>query len=103
MELTKIRGLEELYEIELLKVMDNINDLKTESKKTRTIKIEISLTPKDEDRELLDIRVKTSSKLESNRAVIDTVYQKNGKITEIPKGEPFPFGGNKITSFGGVK
>lgn len=94
MEITKLKGLEEIYKKELERVIENINDLSTDSKGVRKINLSISFTPKNEDRDYIDIKVSGKSSLTPIKTQEDTAFLVNGDLREIDMGPEIPFKNN---------
>ena len=65
LELQNLAGgaLQELFENDLQKVLDNIYDRNTSFKKARKLTLELKLQPTDEDREIVAVDINTKTVL----------------------------------------
>lgn len=65
LELQTLAGgaLQELFENDLQKVLDNIYDRNTSFKKARKLTLELKLQPTDEDREIVNVDINTKTVL----------------------------------------
>ena len=94
MELTKLKGLEEIYKKELERIIENINDLSTDAKGVRKLNLSISFTPRSEDRDYIDIKVTGKSTLTPIKTQQDTAFLINDELREIDMGPEIPFKNN---------
>ena len=84
--------LKELFERELEKVCENIDDINTNAKDTRVITLKISIKP-SEDRSTGDISVKAASSLAGVKAHCSTIHlpklgeKRTAYIHDVKQGE----------------
>ena len=82
--LTEMQGgaMQEIFERELEKVLENIQDVNTGPKATRKITLEVEFKP-NESRDIAECTIRAHSKLSPVRELMSTVYlDGNGKALE---------------------
>lgn len=84
-------GVKELAELNLQRVLDNIRDLNTDPKKTRTLTVSMKFLSND-DRDTVNVDIQVDSKLAPIKAVATTldIGDEGGKVVacERPKYTP---------------
>lgn len=83
-------AVSEKFDDELLKVIDNILDMNTESKTVRKINIELKIKPNPEDRELCEMEAVVSSKLAPTKTLVSTLRVGRSEHGEVNAVENVP-------------